>query len=175
VIKLTFEGNDYPEVHAAIKKCLEDFRALYQEGAVVPPVTVTAASLGKLPPDKKDAADRMAKVRAAKAQKQKEKAPEPPKAQEPEPQPEPEPKAPEPDFEDIVIERPAPEPELTAAELAVIKLKATEEMRAAWSIGKHDQVLALLAKFGNGAKSFRELQNKDFPPIRKAIDEGALA
>ena len=35
--------------------------------------------------------------------------------------------------------------------------------------------MALLAKYGHGAKSFRELANEDFLPIKQAIDEGALA
>jgi hypothetical protein len=34
---------------------------------------------------------------------------------------------------------------------------------------------SLLSKYGNGVKSFRELSMDAFLPLRKAIDEGALA
>jgi len=62
-----------------------------------------------------------------------------------------------------------------AAPGVLIRVKTTEDLQAAYSNGKHKQVMALLKKYGNGAKSFRELQLEDFVPIRKAIDDGALA
>jgi hypothetical protein len=78
------------------------------------------------------------------------------------------------DLDDIEL-TPKPEPEvLDAKTLAAIQLETTKDLREAYAQGKHKQVLGLLAKFGNGAKSFRELGINDFPPIRKAIDEGAL-
>jgi hypothetical protein len=77
-------------------------------------------------------------------------------------------------FEELEL-TPQAEPEvLDAQKLAAIQVETTKDLRAAYASGKHNQVLALLSKFGNGAKSFRELQIQDFPPIRKAIDDGAL-
>lgn len=65
----------------------------------------------------------------------------------------------------------APDP----AELVRIRTSTIEELQAAFSGGKQAKVFALLKKHGNGAKSFRELTPEAFAPIRKAIDEGALA
>ena len=77
-------------------------------------------------------------------------------------------------FEDLELPQPEPE-QLTPTQLAAIRVKTTEELQQAYAGGKHKQVLELLRKHGNGAKSFRELHIEDFVPIRKAIDDGALA
>lgn len=60
------------------------------------------------------------------------------------------------------------------AEMATLRVRTIEDLQAAYSSGQQKQVFELLAKYGNGAKSFRELQNDAFLPIRKAIDNGAL-
>lgn len=65
--------------------------------------------------------------------------------------------------------------ELTPAEVVAVRQKTIEDLQAAYSGGKQKEVFALLAEHGNGAKSFRELTAEAFLPIRKAIDEGALA
>lgn len=64
---------------------------------------------------------------------------------------------------------------LSPAEIAKIKAQTIEELQAAYSGGKQKQVFALLAKYGDGAKSFRELSTDAFLPIREAIDAGGLA
>lgn len=61
------------------------------------------------------------------------------------------------------------------AEMATLRVRTIEALQAAYADGRQKQVFDLLAKYGNGAKSFRELQNDAFLPIRKAIDGGALA
>ena len=91
----------------------------------------------------------------------------------PEPEPEPEPEV---SFEDMELPPPDPEPEetLTPVQLSAIRVKTTKVLQEAYAGGKHTQVLALLSKYGNGAKSFRELHIEDFVPIQKAIEGGAL-
>lgn len=180
MIEVTFKGEYYLDVIAAIHDFLGE--SGYTDLTTPVPLPKAAAAVDK-PVDKPKpdphakvaakakAADRMAKVRAAKVAKAPAPKPEPKLEIIPEPEPEP------PAFEDIVMEEPEPEPEpetLDPARLTAIRVKTTEDLQAAYSNGKHKQVLALLAKYGNGAKSFRELQIKDFVPIRKAIDEGAL-
>lgn len=65
--------------------------------------------------------------------------------------------------------------EPTPSEMVAIRQKTIEDLQAAYSGGKQKEVFKLLAEHGNGAKSFRELTVEAFLPIRKAIDEGALA
>lgn len=67
-----------------------------------------------------------------------------------------------------------PRPVLDPAELVVLRTKTIAELQAAYAGGKHQEVLELLSRFGNGAKSFRELQADAFVPIREAIELGAL-
>ena len=63
----------------------------------------------------------------------------------------------------------------TPAEIVAIRQKTIDELQAAYAGGKQKAVFDLLNKHGNGAKSFRELAPEAFLPIRKAIDQGALA
>jgi len=185
VIRLTFKGDKLLEVVMAIEYFLQDIRGATPSAV---PKSEKPKVAGEVPErwkekPKPDAAERMAKARAAKAKK---KTPESidlsvvpkgatgiiPK----EPEPEPEPASEPPSFEDVVLEDVEPEPEaFDPSKLTALRVKTTEELQAAYSSGKHKQVLALLSKYGNGAKSFRELQIQDFISIRKAIDEGALA
>jgi hypothetical protein len=60
------------------------------------------------------------------------------------------------------------------AEVVRVRQKTIEELQAAYANGFQKEVFELLARFGNGAKSFRELSNDAFVPIREAIDNGAL-
>jgi len=49
-----------------------------------------------------------------------------------------------------------------------------EDLQSAYANGFQKEVFELLSRFGNGAKSFRELPPESFVPIREAIDNGAL-
>ena len=60
------------------------------------------------------------------------------------------------------------------AELVAIRQKTIDELQAAYANGKQQEVFELLSRFGDGAKSFRELKPEAFVPIREAIDLGAL-
>jgi hypothetical protein len=60
------------------------------------------------------------------------------------------------------------------AEVVRVRQKTIEELQKAYANGFHREVRELLARFGNGAKSFRELPPESFVPIREAIDNGAL-
>ena len=67
-------------------------------------------------------------------------------------------------------EAPQPDP----AEMVRIRTKTIEDLQSAYANGQQKEVFELLARFGNGAKSFRELPPESFVPIREAIDKGAL-
>ena len=74
---------------------------------------------------------------------------------------------------------PPPPPPKTAegmdpAEVVRVRQSTIEELQAAYANGFQKEVLELLSRFGNGAKSFRELPPESFVPIREAIDNGAL-
>jgi hypothetical protein len=60
------------------------------------------------------------------------------------------------------------------AEVVRVRHQTIEELQKAYANGFHREVRELLARFGNGAKSFRELPPESFVPIREAIDNGAL-
>ena len=80
---------------------------------------------------------------------------------------------------------PAPEPvapppppktaeAIDPAEVVKIRQKTIEDLQSAYANGFQKEVFDLLSRFGNGAKSFRELPPDAFVPIREAIDNGAL-
>jgi hypothetical protein len=193
VIELTFKGENIRELYLAMEKFLvdvvEDAPRARKQAAAAPSEVV--AKPEKKPEPKPDTAERMAKVRAAKLAKNK--APEPtdlsviPKGAKPARMYQPPPSDPRSSDEAAIEAENAkieamepdpfdePEPEPDPVNLAALRVKTTEDLQAAYSSGKHKQVLALLSKYGNGARSFRELQIQDFVPIRKAIDDGALA
>lgn len=80
---------------------------------------------------------------------------------------------------DTALGMPMPPPPKSAegmdpAEVVRIRQKTIEELQAAYANGFQNEVLELLSRFGNGAKSFRELTPDAFVPIREAIDNGAL-
>ena len=63
---------------------------------------------------------------------------------------------------------------LDPAEIVQIRQKTIEDLQTAYADGHQKEVFELLSRFGNGAKSFRELPADAFLPIRRAIDNGAL-
>jgi len=85
-----------------------------------------------------------------------------------------------------VAKAPAPEPKpvpppataeslgLDPAEVVKVRQKTIEDLQSAYANGFQKEVFELLSRFGNGAKSFRELPPESFVPIREAIDNGAL-
>lgn len=76
---------------------------------------------------------------------------------------------------------PIPPPPATAESLGLApdevarnRARTIEDLQAAYANGYQKEVFELLSRFGNGAKSFRELPPEAFVPIREAIDNGAL-
>lgn len=79
------------------------------------------------------------------------------------------------------LETPLPPPLATAtaegmdpAEVVRVRQKTITDLQEAYANGRQEEVFELLSRFGNGAKSFRELPPESFVPIRQAIDLGAL-
>jgi hypothetical protein len=85
-------------------------------------------------------------------------------------------KAPKPSMPPEVRETPPPQTaeDMDPAEIVKLRQKTLEDLQSAYANGHHQEVLELLSRFGNGAKSFRELPADAFVPIREAIDNGAL-
>lgn len=75
---------------------------------------------------------------------------------------------------DKVIATVFAEPEPDPSEVVRIRQKTIEDLQSAYANGHQQEVFELLSRFGNGAKSFRELPPEAFMPIREAIDKGAL-
>ena len=192
MMKLTFEGKTLGDILDEMKGVLERFRPTRLEPVPVPEVTapkgdaqlfnspIVAKSVDKpvekrarsekqLANDEKmrvAALERVAAKRAAKAQAQgyattlrKDLDRDPIEAKPVE-------KAPDPFTQE-------PE-EVDPAEMVKIREKTFEELRTAYANGHQNEVMELLSRFGNGAKTFRELPPESFMPIRKAIDLGAL-
>jgi len=73
-----------------------------------------------------------------------------------------------------------PEPKAKAAEpvdpadMVKIRQKTIADLQDAYANGHQQEVFELLSRFGNGAKSFRELPPDAFVPISEAIAKGAL-
>jgi hypothetical protein len=59
-------------------------------------------------------------------------------------------------------------------EVVKIRQKTIEDLQSAYANGHQKEVFELLSRFGNGAKSFRELPPEAFMPISEAISKGAL-
>jgi hypothetical protein len=79
------------------------------------------------------------------------------------------------------VEKPAPPPPATAESLGLepdevvkLRLKTIADLQDAYANGHQKEVFELLSRFGNGAKSFRELPADAFVPISEAIANGAL-
>ena len=71
--------------------------------------------------------------------------------------------------------KPFGEVEVNPADIVKLRQRTLEDLQTAYANGHHQEVLELLSRFGDGAKSFRELPPDAFVPIREAIDNGALA
>jgi hypothetical protein len=77
------------------------------------------------------------------------------------------------------VEEPAPKKAKAAepvdpAEMVKIRQKTIADLQDAYANGHQAEVFELLSRFGNGAKSFRELPPDAFVPISEAIAKGAL-
>ena len=80
------------------------------------------------------------------------------------------------------VEKPAPKTQKAAppsepidpAEMVKIRQKTIADLQDAYANGHQAEVFELLSRFGNGAKSFRELPHDAFVPISEAIAKGAL-
>lgn len=87
-------------------------------------------------------------------------------------------KAPKPPMPPEVREAPPPATAeslgLLPDEIVKVRQKTIEDLQSAYANGFQKEVFELLSRFGNGAKSFRELPPDAFVPIREAIDNGAL-
>ena len=65
-------------------------------------------------------------------------------------------------------------PQVDPVEVVKIRQKTIEDLQSAYANGHQKEVFELLSRFGNGAKSFRELPPEAFMPISDAISKGAL-
>ena len=80
------------------------------------------------------------------------------------------------------VEKPAPKTQKAAppsepidpAEMVKIRQKTIADLQDAYANGHQAEVFELLSRFGNGAKSFRELPPDAFVPISEAIAKGDL-
>jgi hypothetical protein len=76
---------------------------------------------------------------------------------------------------DPVIEEPQEQIAVTPPkEMLELKQKVIDALQAAFRAGKVQKVRDVLANYGGGAKSFREIDAVAFPVIDKAIQSGAL-
>ena len=138
-----------------------------QAKAAKPPVDKPVDNPVDKPPAKKsiDRVAAMNKARAAKEAKAAGKAPAAPAQK---------------SLDELMAEVAAEEeakkaaPPLDPAQVVKIRQKTIEDLQSAYANGHQKEVFELLARFGNGAKSFRELPPEAFMPIRQAIDNGAL-
>jgi len=64
--------------------------------------------------------------------------------------------------------------QMDPAEMVKIRQKTIADLQDAYANGHQQEVFELLSRFGNGAKSFRELPPDAFVPISEAIAKGAL-
>ena len=76
---------------------------------------------------------------------------------------------------------PPPPPPATAESLGLdpnevvnLRNRPITDLPEAYANGHQQEVFELLSRFGNGAKSFRELPPESFVPISEAISKGAL-
>ena len=76
---------------------------------------------------------------------------------------------------------PPPPPPATAESLGLdpnevvnLRNRTITDLQEAYANGHQQEVFELLSRFGNGAKSFRELPPESFVPISEAISKGAL-
>jgi hypothetical protein len=170
-MKITFEGVNLFEIFDQMKHVLARDPRVDPVTPQGPGPDVFAA--GDKPVDKpvanpvekpaKPVNPQIAKMQAAKAAKKAER----------------EAAAAEPKVAAAPKEKALPPPPKTAegmdpAEVVALRTKTIAELQEAYANGHQKEVFELLSRFGNGAKSFRELPPDAFVPIREAIDNGAL-
>lgn len=178
-MKITFEGNGIHDILEQMEAMLRGTlpkKVNYENKNVADAKPAKAQGPGPEPLDKlfedhpsmtapvdkpvekpaKPVNPQIAKMQAAKAAKKAEREAA---AAQPAPAPAPTPKAAAP---------------LDPADMVKLRQKTIEELQAAYANGHQKEVFELLSRFGNGAKSFRELPPEAFQPIREAIDLGAL-
>ena len=147
-MKISFEAKTFGEILDQMNDLLAGFKG----PAPIPEATVQEAIAPEaiVPVDEpvevpvEKPVDKMAKVRAAKKAKAKP-APEHPQ-----------------------------EPFSDPADIVKLRQRTINDLQEAYANGHQAEVFELLSRFGNGAKSFRELPADAFVPIREAIDSGAL-
>jgi hypothetical protein len=166
-MKVTFEGNTFQDVLDDMESILAATNMSRRQAATTATTaTTTAKPQGPGPDDAKaqtsgavdkpetpvdKPVDKMAKVRAARGKAKPAPAPEP----------EPDPLA-------------ETAKSIDPVKMVEIRTRTIEDLQHAYANGKQQEVFELLSRFGNGAKSFRELTPDAFLPIREAIDLGAL-
>jgi len=163
-VKITFEGQGFNEIldqmaalleRSGIKIATETYAHAQTATAQPEPVQEAIAPEAIAPVDnpldapveKPSPTERMAKARAAKKPKGT-----------PKPAPAPVPQ----------------EPFADPADIVKLRQRTINDLQEAYANGHQAEVFELLSRFGNGAKSFRELPADAFVPIREAIDSGAL-
>ena len=183
-MKITFEGDTIDDIIKQMDRMVEDLvkttRAFIKSepatSTTTPPPSVDV--FGENPVDKpvenpkrertekQKANDEKLRIAALAKKKQPEPVQAAPAAKKAAPKPPP-PPVEEPEEDD--------EEEIDPADLVKLRLKTIEDLQAAYAGGYQKEVFELLSRFGNGAKSFRELPAEAFKPIREAIDGGALS
>jgi hypothetical protein len=140
-------------IEAGPKTTLND---ILEDGLSTPPVEKPADKPVKKPVDKVAAMNKARAAKDARAAASKQKS-----------------------MDDLLEEaaeknaKKAEEP-VDPAQMVKIRQKTVEDLQTAYANGRQKEVFELLSRFGNGAKSFRELPPEAFVPIREAIDNGAL-
>jgi len=181
-VKITFEGNSITEILKQMDDMVEGLvdiaskvqaaqgPAVFAEGPgpeAAPPVEAPPVDIFEDIPVDKPVEKPKAKPAPVK-EKPKAPAKKPVAAAPKKPAP---PLPPEPEEDE---EEPAPPAAVNDADLVQIRVKTTADLQAAYANGFQKEVFELLSRFGNGAKSFREVPADAFPAIREAIDNGAL-
>jgi hypothetical protein len=183
-VKITFEGETIDDIIKQMDRMVDDLAAAVNTIPASPrkapaPAPLTTAEIFEAPVDKpvdvpveKPKRERTEKQKANDeklriAALAKKKTPEPvkaaPAAKKAAPKPPPPP-----------IEEEDDEEEIDPKDLIALQTKTLEDLQTAYANGYQKEVFELLSRFGNGAKSFRELPSDAFPAIREAIDHGAL-
>jgi outer membrane biosynthesis protein TonB len=171
-VKLTFEGANMREIIDEMRSVIaasHEYRKIAETRSEAPdPVPEATVQEAIAPVDKPvEKPVEKPKERTAKQKENDERlrvAAKAKQAAKSKPKPAPEP---EPEQEDVFKE-------VDPAEAVKTRQKTLEDLQTAYANGHHKEVLELLSRFGNGAKSFRELPVDAFVPIREAIDNGAL-
>jgi hypothetical protein len=154
-VKLTFEGRTIRAIFDEMASTLEAYRQVTAKVNGPDPVPEDAVFVDK-PVAEKGFTKQMREAKAARAAAKRAAAPvEAPPVEEP-------------------VEEPVEKPPLDVNELIKLRQRTITDLQEAYADGRQKVVLDLLFRFGNGAKSFRELTTDAFVPIREAIDAGAL-